>query len=246
MYCCVRRVEDYTVRSSQGETVGKVDDFLFDDLSWIIRYLVIDTSKIFDRQQVVVLTLSIAHIDWESKVIPVNLTIENVKESPEILSDIPIPRQIEQKIYQYYGRTPYWGAGTSIGAQAIADMVNNQRGGLVDRLTKNLSDSHLRSIRALSRFKMASGDREIGKIVDFLAESNIWFIRYLVVEKSDRSHVLFSPQWIQEINWPDELMVTNLDNNLIMNMPLYEYGTSLSRAYEEELFRHFGKAPYWE
>jgi hypothetical protein len=246
MYCCVRRVEDFAVRSSEGKIVGKVSDFLFDDLSWIIRYLVIDTSKTLGRQQVVVLTLSIAHIDWENRVIPVNLTTHNVKESPEIPAGTPIPRQIEQKIYQYYGRTPYWGAGTSLGAQAIADIVNNQKGGLVDKLTKNVFDSHLRSIQALSMFKMASSTGEIGRIVDFLTESNIWFIRYLVIERSDRSHVLFSPQWIQEVNWPDEMMVTELNRGLIEKMPSYEYGTPVSRTFEEELFRHFDKTPYWE
>jgi hypothetical protein len=245
MFCCVRRVEGFTVQSVEG-SIGKVQDLLFDDLSWIIRYLIVDTHAQLARDRALLLMLSVAHIDWENEIVPVNLTKESVNNSPEVGTPLPVSRQKESQVYNYYGRTPYWGAGFSLGAQAIADMVNAQDSGLLDKLTSDIVDSHLRSTRKITGYRLTGANETIGKIVDYLVESNNWIIRYLVIETSDQKHHLISPQWIHEINWPDEMMAVNLDEDLVRSAPQYEYGNFVTREYEEGLYQHYHQKAYWE
>ncbi|HEX6102828.1 MAG TPA: PRC-barrel domain-containing protein, partial [Alphaproteobacteria bacterium] len=39
----VDHLRGYTIRATDGE-IGTVDDLLFDDRSWIVRYVVVDTG----------------------------------------------------------------------------------------------------------------------------------------------------------------------------------------------------------
>jgi sporulation protein YlmC with PRC-barrel domain len=247
MFCCANRVEGYSVQAL-GERVGKVKDLLYDDLSWIIRYLVVDTSERIPKDQVLLLMLSIAQIDWENERIPVNLTIEDVKKSPAIDAHLPVSRKKELEIYNYYGRSPYWGAGFSLGTQAIADIISAQDETLLEKMKEEQQDSHLRSIQEVTGYHLVSNGKRVGTVMDFFVESSNWIIRYLIIDMIDggsNKQVLFSPQWIHEISWAEQEMRTDISPHLIFSAPAYNPEYIVMRPFEEALYQHFNQPAYW-
>jgi hypothetical protein len=85
---------DYHLAASDG-VQGTVADFLFDDESWIVHYLVAETASPLGKRQVLILPFVVGRPDWETKRVPVNLTSAQIRTSPVLESDMPISRQYE-------------------------------------------------------------------------------------------------------------------------------------------------------
>ena len=76
------KVRGYHMHAVDG-MIGHVDEFLFDD-AFTIRYLVVDTSNWLGGKWVLISTLKIAAIDSPEKQIYVDLTRDQIKQSPSI------------------------------------------------------------------------------------------------------------------------------------------------------------------
>jgi hypothetical protein len=102
-----KEVIGYHIQATDDE-IGHVEDFILDDESWAIRYLVVDTSNWWFGKKVLVAPRWIDRIDWPQAKLFVRLTREQVKNSPEWDASAPINRGYEERLYDYYGRPAYW------------------------------------------------------------------------------------------------------------------------------------------
>jgi len=91
----------FSIKEVDGE-IGKIEDFYFDDISWKIRYLVVKTGNWFTGGKVLISPKSLQKPDWENEAFSVNLTKEQIKNSPDIETDKPVSRQQEEQLYSYY------------------------------------------------------------------------------------------------------------------------------------------------
>lgn len=102
------KVSGYNVEATDG-SIGHVKDFIFDDASWAIRYLVIDTRNWWPGgRKVLIATHWIDRIDWATGSVEVTLTREQVKNSPEYQDSAPVVRDYEQRLHDAYRRAAYW------------------------------------------------------------------------------------------------------------------------------------------
>lgn len=85
---------DYHIAAKDGG-VGRVEDFLFDDESWTVHYLVVQTESPFGKRNVLILPFALGQVDWEKRQLPVLLTCEQIRTSPPLESDMPIALQQE-------------------------------------------------------------------------------------------------------------------------------------------------------
>ena len=107
-------INGYAIAASDGR-LGTVSDFLFDDASWLVRWLVVDTGKWLSGRKVLLPPSVLGHLDPKGQEFSVRLTMQQVKDSPDIDTDRPVSRQMETNIYDYYGWSPYWGTGFFMG-----------------------------------------------------------------------------------------------------------------------------------
>src|SRR5918992_4602924 len=107
----VNELKGKTIHASDGE-LGTVDQFLFDDESWTIRYLVVETGKLLGRK----VLISPISIDRKQKTdgLTLSLTKEQIRNSPDIDTDKPVSRQHEAQYFNYYGYPYYW-SGSGLG-----------------------------------------------------------------------------------------------------------------------------------
>jgi hypothetical protein len=64
--------------------IGHVDDFLVDEATWTVRYLVVDTSNWIGGRSVLVSAALVTAIDSAARKIRVRLTRSQVERSPSI------------------------------------------------------------------------------------------------------------------------------------------------------------------
>jgi hypothetical protein len=97
-------VTGYYVQASDGD-IGHVEDFVFDDEDWSIRYLVVDTRNWLPGKKVLVAAYWFTDVQWEGKRIGVELPRERVKDSPEYIPEALNP-DYEARLRQHYGMPP--------------------------------------------------------------------------------------------------------------------------------------------
>jgi hypothetical protein len=101
-------VAGYEIQA-RDDSIGHVQDFIFDDETWAIRYLVVDTSNWWPLGRKVLIGVNWADgIDWATRKVFVRLTREQVEASP-VFEDVgSIHREYEMRLHQNYQRPGYW------------------------------------------------------------------------------------------------------------------------------------------
>jgi hypothetical protein len=100
-------VTGYHVSAADGE-IGHVRDFIVDDETWAIRYLEVDTLNWWPGKKVLVSPQWINRVSWADSKVYVDLTRETIQNGPEWVESIPVTREYEHRLYDYYARSPYW------------------------------------------------------------------------------------------------------------------------------------------
>lgn len=77
-----RVVQGYHIRASD-DSVGHAADFLFDEETWAIRYLIADTRNWLPGKHVLISPQRIRGVDWTDREFRVNLTRRQIERSPE-------------------------------------------------------------------------------------------------------------------------------------------------------------------
>jgi hypothetical protein len=240
----VNSLEGYKIGATDGP-LGKVDGFLFHDSSWIIQYLVVDTGKWLPGRKVLISPVSLVQPTADIKMLPVNLTREQVKSSPDIALDRPLSRQAEIELHKHYDWTPYW-TGGGFAAPAVEPSSEEKEKAAIAAKVK--VDPSLRSAQEVIGYHIHATDGDIGHAEDFILDDESWTIRYLVVDTRNwlpgRS-VLISPQWIEKISWSDSKVWINLLKDQIKDSPRYDPSAPINQEYETRLYDFYGRPKYW-
>jgi hypothetical protein len=100
-------VNAYHIQASDGE-IGHVEDFIIDDETWAIRYLIIDTRNWWPGKKALVSPQWIEQVSWEESKVFINLTREAIKQSPEYTENSLLTREYETRLHIHYDREGYW------------------------------------------------------------------------------------------------------------------------------------------
>jgi hypothetical protein len=113
-----KRAWDHHLRSTQDVSghyvcatdglIGHVEDFIVDDDTWVIRYLIIDTRNWWPGKKVLVSPRWIERFSWSESKVFVNLLRENIKQSPEYHDESLVTREYETGLHRHYKREGYW------------------------------------------------------------------------------------------------------------------------------------------
>ena len=117
----LKKLHGMSLAATDGE-IGKVTDVYFDDVSWGIRYLIVETGWLSGRK-VLISPRSVRSIDWNDEKIHVVLSQQQVKDSPDIDTDQPVSRQEETEFLPITA-TPFIGAAATCGARIRSCMAS--------------------------------------------------------------------------------------------------------------------------
>lgn len=249
-------LKGFAVEASDGR-IGIVSDFLFDDTSWQVRWMVVDAGAWLTHQKVLVHPSSIERTDYHHEKISVRLTSQKVKDSPGILSDAPVSLQMETNLQGYYGLDSLWGGGSYFGRYSSgmggafesspprfdSDLLEADR----PSVSRDDGDPHLRSLGAVVGYYIQAKDGPIGHVENFLVDDATWGVRYLIIDtKNWRSgqHVLMSPYAVREISWTDRDVTLAVTIDQIKGSPTWDPAGVINKDFEMQLHGHYGWAGY--
>jgi len=154
----------------------------------------------------------------------------------------------------YYGYPYYWGGPKLWGLASYPAGLTVQREAVTEaeaaeaRAGKESADSHLRSTDEVTGYHIEAKNGEIGHVEDFIVDDETWAIRYLEVNTRNwwpGRKVLVSPQWIDNVSWPDSKVYVDLKRETIQNGPVWVDSRPVTREYEHRLYDYYARSPYW-
>ncbi len=258
----VKDLEGYAVGATDG-TIGHVKDFYFDDQAWVVRYLVVEAGAWLASRKVLISPIAIGSPDWAQRLLPVGMTKEQVRDSPDIDTEKPVSRQHEIEYSRYYsypyywGGAGYWGGGMypnlmipGYGGYGSPQAIRSEEQGAYARAEeeRRTEDPHLRSTRAVIKYHVHASDGDIGHVDGMLVDDATWAVRYLIVNTSNwwQGHqVLIAPQWIDDVSWSGSKVSVKLTRQAIKDSPAYDPSSAPDRAHEAGLHEHYGRTGYW-
>jgi hypothetical protein len=102
-----KEVAGYHIGALDGE-LGHVQGLLFDEQTWAIRYLVVNTSNWWLGHQVLVATQWIKAVSWPDRTVSVDLPRQAIREAPPYDPAFLPDHTQEGLIFRHYGRDGYW------------------------------------------------------------------------------------------------------------------------------------------
>ncbi|HEY0056648.1 MAG TPA: PRC-barrel domain-containing protein [Pedobacter sp.] len=230
----IHKLIGYTLGASDGE-IGKIRDFYFDDESWKVRYLVVETGGWLSNRKVLLSPAALEMPHRDAEAFPVNLSKDQIKNSPDIDTDKPVSKQQEEELHRHYSWPDNDRAGVGFmttgmvggviapgvpfeeriaievakegkDSEDLFDQNNSQNS------TENLSgDKHLRSYKATIGHAVKGTNEELGEVEDFLIDDS-WSIPYMVMETGSwyvGDKTITSTKNIQKIEWQNSTVLIN-------------------------------------
>jgi hypothetical protein len=182
--------------------VGRVEDILFDDRTWLLRNLVVRIGNLFHRRRVLIGLGQVLRADWPARRVDLGISITQVHAAPPLESDPPVAVRRQREDAKYLAWDAYW-AGVFDGP---ADP----------------GDPNLQSTYATTGHRVEGADKDSGRIENFVVDDREWRIRYLIVgvrRGIHPRHVLIAPTWVESISWDEHKVRLTVPRVLVEHSP---------------------------
>ena len=243
----IKEMQGYELGAQDGK-IGRCSDFLFDDRTWAVRYIVGDTSKWLPGRKVLISPISIGKAEESTETLSVGLTKDQIQDSPPLESDAPVSRQYETIFNQYHDWGNYWEGPLTWGNHPYPRLLQRTEE-MEKKAVAVENEVHLRSTHELLSYHIEATDTDIGHVEDFIVDEETWLIRYLVIDTSNwlpgSKRVIISPEWVDRVEWSDGSIFVNVPKDKIEQSPEYHPNITLDRDYETALYNFYGLPYYW-
>jgi sporulation protein YlmC with PRC-barrel domain len=214
--------------ASDGE-IGHVKDFYFNDQQWVVRYVIAEAGSWLLRRLVLISPHAFGSLREEGDRLHVNLTRQQIENSPLIESHEPVSRQYEEEYYRHYGWPVYWVGERLWGAASFPVPYITPTEQTSHRSpTHEGGDPHLRSTEALSGYHIFSGyhvqstEGAMGSVSDFIIDDKSWAIRHLVVGTGHwffGKDIVISPEDVDRISYEASKVFVKVTKEAIVRAP---------------------------
>jgi len=232
------------IKATDGD-LGKVDEFYFDDQTWTIRYIIVETGNWLSGRKVLISPVAFGKPELESRTFSVNLTRAQVRNSPNIETQKPIYRQHEIELHKHYQWPWRGGYGGTFGTTPLSLSADDALLEQQESASGHREDPYLHSTRQVTGYHIHATDGQIGHVEDFIVDDENWEIRFLVADTRNwlpGKKVILSPRWIKRVQWADSSVHFDLTRESVKNSLEFDATKPISREYEAFLLDHFGQS----
>ncbi len=175
---------------------GKVNDFLFDDQFWSIRYVVAETGSWLHSRSATVPAVLMLPLRRDRGPVQLEMTVKEVLNG----SATGVPRTVSGRyrvaIQQWLFMPHRWRPETATAASTFPQVLASVRAG-------ELANANLRSVREVIGYRIQGLDRTLGTVDDFRVDET-WTVRGLSIRQGVwpfRRLAELRPNFIEGLSW---------------------------------------------
>ncbi len=214
-------LNSYPIQATDGQ-LGTISGLMYDEADWSIQWLVVDTGDWLSGRRALLPVSVLGQPNPESNHLPVKLTMRQVAECPDVDASEPLSQEMLVLVRDHYNSAP------------ADDPL--PRGG-DDR------DTQVRSISEITGDSIETTDGDIGHAEDFLIDTTLWQVRYLVVHTSSwwpGEKLLVSPLSIDWIDRARSIIHLDVTRQKVKDSPPYVAADTVDGAFEELFHTYYG------
>jgi hypothetical protein len=241
----LKSLENYSLSALDGP-IGHFKTFHFDDRTWDIRYMVVDTGNFLPGKKVLLMPACAEELSWVKQNIAIKLTKKQIEESAPYDSDLPVSKQhqiMDRKNFEAICITEPWSG--SVFPLWFPEFREN-----VD-LILEFGDPHLRCCKVVMNYKIKAlkpgtdkYENTTGWIDDFIIDTETWKIKSIIVDANEwlpGGKVIVSIDSVANINCEDKTVSFKLSKEEIEKSPLYDSHEAINKVYEIEYYDYEGR-----
>jgi hypothetical protein len=105
----IGEVLGYHIQAVGDDDFGAITDFILEEATWALRYIVIDTHKFWPGGKKILFSPAwVDKFDWNAKKLVTDFHRKVIESCPEYNPDIPIENIIEESLFSHFGRSGHW------------------------------------------------------------------------------------------------------------------------------------------
>jgi hypothetical protein len=244
-------LKGFALQATDG-SIGTVVDFLFDDVSWKVRWLVVDCGAWLKGRKVLIHPPAVSYSGLEDERFGINLTKVQVEGSPNWREHEPVSQQMQSQVYAYYGWASDWSGaylGSMTGAMASPMLTPPYLGfSLTAERPADITDGrqrdlHLRSVVEVIGYRVHAADGDIGHVENFMIETEDWSLRYLVVDTRNwwpGKRVLIATPAVTIVEWSDRRIRLDVTREQVKTSPVWDPLIAFNELERNLLHKHYG------
>jgi sporulation protein YlmC with PRC-barrel domain len=245
----IEEILGYKLQASDGH-LGRVKDVHFDDTSWAVRYILVDSGGWLVGRQIVLAPQVLGEPDPNSRQMSVALGRQRIEDSPVIMRERGLTLGEQRLLAEYYDWSlPPAQRREAAAPPSVADSGGRPARTLLQSQQAEQLDAHLKSLREMIGYHVRARGVDVGHIEDVLVQTDGWLLRYLVVDTRNLvpgKKVLVSPAWVPRVEWSGGVVDVDLPAGALKDGPAYDASQIVSPEYEKKLFDHYGGDRCWE
>jgi len=225
MLLSVKDLDGFVLSARDGE-IGGVRDLIFHDNDWSIRELIAETGGWLFGRRVSIDPDVVLEPDLVAGVLPLELTKDEVKNSPPGSSKSPDEPVSEDIIA--------WNQSNAMASVPENLLLGGATVPAQPLVTEPQPPSlHLRSLDDVTGYEVWAADDAVGTLVGFLIDPIAWDLPLALVQlDGDNAPVVLLPtRLIGDLGWPERTVRTYLDPTVLRNAPVYDPRVLDERAY---------------
>lgn len=225
--------------STVDGAVGRLHDLQVNDRRWTVADVVVGLGHWLTDRSVILSPASVVQLDEARRSLRVALTAGELACAPSLATHPSVAEQHYVPPYQYLGLPLMVGELEAKDAGFAVALLER-------RQDPARADWHLRSLRALTHYRIEADRGTAGHVEDWLVELRNWSVAYVVVRValgSSKRHVLLPVEWLGPISWTARVVYAGLAKDVITHAPDYHLGCLPDRDYEARLAAWYREPP---
>ncbi|HPF35631.1 MAG TPA: PRC-barrel domain-containing protein [Candidatus Krumholzibacteria bacterium] len=238
----LKEIKGYELEAVDGG-IGRCADFLIDEQTWTVRWMVADTRRWLPGRRVVVSPIALGEPAWADSKLPVRLSREQVEAAPDLDEHAPVTREYEIWYHRHYGWPYYWGGGglwaSSLNPRAL--FLEAKPG---DEDGPELDRPHLHSADEILGYDIAATDGAIGHVDDIILDDETWSVAYVVAATRNwlpGKRVLLSLADLEDVHWAEGSLAVRLTRDDVKESPAYDPSAPVNRELVARSFDFVGR-----
>lgn len=237
-----KAIKGSSLSSLDGE-LGSVRDLLFEDAGWKIQYLIVDLGDWLPGRKILLPPTAVGNPDSKSGTLPVALTREQIRNSPDLDTDKPFSQRMQEELFAYYG----WpGMPTyhysPVGAYAPPHVTEATEPAPSEESSEG---PQLRSCREITGYAIVTLDGEAGNVEDLIVDTDdAWKISLVAVDTGNwhlGRKIMLPPGSVSEVRWSDKSLSVDLTRDQVQGSPEYHPQTPVDIEFEKRVLDYYGR-----
>lgn len=247
--CKFSELQGRHVVAKDGQ-IGHLTDVLFGDRFWDITYFVVETGNWLNSSKVVLAPQSVAPEGLtDDHGLRMNLTLSQIENAPPYEEHLPVGHQYENDLASHYNlRNPLMiPTGLVFPYPDVALPSLNPAGSIAELAAlqegQGNYNRHLRSIKDLLGYKIATKDKEVfGEVAQAILDLDRMLLIDLVLDSRrwlpGGKKIVCSPLYIKKLDEEDEVIHVDLEKDVLLDGPSFDW-SDYGKPFQKEMVDHY-------